>query len=107
MASITSPGIGSGLDVATLVEQLVIAEGAATAFRLDTQEAEALTELSAFGSLSGAEDLPPVPGYEFGRYIVNSYLENAPDVPIPEWSLLSAEEIFVISGYAGSRTSAK
>jgi uncharacterized protein YjaZ len=57
--------------------------------------------------LSGAEDLPPVPGYEFGRYIVNSYLKNAPDVPVREWSLLSAEEIFGASDYTGRRSMAE
>jgi flagellar hook-associated protein 2 len=56
MASIVSSGIGSGLDIDGLVKQLVAAEGAPTATRLNTQEAKLQAKLSAFGSLRGAID---------------------------------------------------
>ncbi len=54
MASITSLGIGSGLDIAGLVSQIVAAERAPTQTRLDRREAEALGKLSALGSIKGA-----------------------------------------------------
>lgn len=54
MASITSTGIGSGLDVQSLVQQLVAAEGQPTEFRIARQEARYQSELSAFGSLKSA-----------------------------------------------------
>ncbi len=54
MASITSPGIGSGLDINSLVSQLVDAEKTPQTTRLDTKEAELTARLSAFGTLKGA-----------------------------------------------------
>jgi flagellar hook-associated protein 2 len=54
MASIVSSGIGSGLDIAGLVKQLVTAEGQPAAARLDTQETDLQAKLSAFGSLRSA-----------------------------------------------------
>jgi len=54
MASITSPGIGSGLDINALVSQLVEAEKTPQTTRLDTKEAELTARLSAFGTLKGA-----------------------------------------------------
>jgi len=54
--SIASTGIGSGLDVATLVQQLVSAERAPTANRIDTLERKTKAEISAFGSLRSAFD---------------------------------------------------
>jgi flagellar hook-associated protein 2 len=54
MAQITSAGLGSGLDVNSLVSQLVAAEGQPRTVRLDRQEAEIQAQLSAFGSLKGA-----------------------------------------------------
>ena len=54
MASITSTGIGSGLDVSGLVQQLVAAEGQATEIRIAQQEARAQAKLSAYGSLKSA-----------------------------------------------------
>ncbi len=54
MASLSSPGIGSGLDVAGIVSQLVAAERAPTQTRIDRREAEALAKLSAFGTVQGA-----------------------------------------------------
>ncbi len=54
MGSLSSPGIGSGLDVAGIVSQLVAAERAPTQTRLDQREAEALAKLSALGTVKGA-----------------------------------------------------
>ena len=54
MAGITSLGVGSGLDLAKLVDDLIVAEGEATTLRLDTQEAATKTDLSAYGTVSGA-----------------------------------------------------
>ena len=54
MASITSAGLGSGIDVTGIVEQLVAAERAPTENRLNRQEAVAQAELSSFGTLKGA-----------------------------------------------------
>lgn len=54
MASISSTGIGSGLDVASIVSQLVAAERAPTQTRLDQREAVALSKLSALGVVNGA-----------------------------------------------------
>lgn len=54
MASISSPGIGSGLDVNTLVNQLVAAERAPGDARFNKVESETRAELSAFGALKSA-----------------------------------------------------
>lgn len=52
--SISSAGIGSGIDVNSLITQLVAAEGEATSNRLNLKEAEYLGDISAFGSLKSA-----------------------------------------------------
>lgn len=54
MASIVSTGIGSGLDIAGIVQQLVAAEGQPVESRLGQQEARVQSKLSAFGSLTSA-----------------------------------------------------
>lgn len=54
MASITSPGIGSGLDVAGLVNKLITAEGQPAANRLDRREAKLQAQMSALGSVKSA-----------------------------------------------------
>lgn len=54
MATITSSGIGSGLDIAGLVQQLVAAEGQPLEFRIARQEATIQAKLSAFGSLKSS-----------------------------------------------------
>ncbi|MDH3350136.1 MAG: flagellar filament capping protein FliD [Gammaproteobacteria bacterium] len=54
MPSIISSGIGSGLDIAGIVQQLVAAEGQPVATRLGLQEARAQSKLSAFGSIKSA-----------------------------------------------------
>src|SRR5262245_44915323 len=54
MGSITSSGVGSGLDVAGIVQKLVQAEGAPKSARLDTEEAKVQSKLSALGTLRSA-----------------------------------------------------
>ena len=54
MASIVSSGIGSGLDIAGIVQSLVAAEGQPVDARISQQEARAQAKLSAFGSLKAA-----------------------------------------------------
>lgn len=54
MPSIVSSGIGSGLDIASIVQQLVAAEGEPVNKRITLQESRAQAKLSAFGSLKSA-----------------------------------------------------
>jgi flagellar hook-associated protein 2 len=54
MGSIVSSGVGSGLDVASLVQQLVQAEGAPKTLRLNAEEAKVQAKLSALGTLRSA-----------------------------------------------------
>jgi len=54
MATLTSTGLGSGLDINSIVEQLVTAERAPTANRLTQREAKANEELSALGKFKSA-----------------------------------------------------
>jgi len=51
---VSAPGIGSGLDINSLVEQLVAAERQPAANRLNLAEARANTELSAIGRLKSS-----------------------------------------------------
>lgn len=52
MASLSSPGVGSGLDVHTMVTQLVAAERAPGDLRFNRIESKAEAQISAFGKLS-------------------------------------------------------
>ena len=54
MASIISSGIGSGLDIGGIVQQLVAAEGQPLETRLTLKESKAQAKLSAFGSLKSS-----------------------------------------------------
>ncbi|WP_083559270.1 flagellar filament capping protein FliD [Oceanococcus atlanticus] len=54
MPTITSAGVGSGLDINSLVAQLVAAERAPVANRLTRQESTIRVELSAFGQFRNA-----------------------------------------------------
>ncbi len=54
MPSITSTGVGSGLDIESLVTQLVSAESTPATKRLTKEEISLTAELSAFGTLKGA-----------------------------------------------------
>ena len=52
--AISSPGIGSGIDIGELVNKLVESEGANKSNTLNLKEAELQADISAFGSLKGA-----------------------------------------------------
>ena len=52
--SISSPGIGSGIDIGSLITKLVAAEGSAKNNRLTLREAEYQGDISAYGSLKSA-----------------------------------------------------
>lgn len=54
MATISSPGVGSGLDVNSIVTQLVAAERAPEQQRLTRQQSTIDTQVSAIGTLKGA-----------------------------------------------------
>lgn len=54
MAGITSTGIGSGLDIKSLVSSLVSAEQTPATKKLDKQEALLTTQVSSYGSLKSA-----------------------------------------------------
>ena len=54
MVSIASPGIGSGLDINSLVSQLLAAEAQAPTTRLDRREAALQVRLSGYGSIKGS-----------------------------------------------------
>ncbi|WP_019216890.1 flagellar filament capping protein FliD [Legionella tunisiensis] len=54
MASLTSSGVGSGLDVKAIVEALVQADITPAKNRLDKQEASYATQLSALGQIKSA-----------------------------------------------------
>ena len=54
MASFSSPGIGSGLDVHKMVTQLVAAERAPSDNRIDRFESTTQSQISAFGKISSA-----------------------------------------------------
>jgi flagellar hook-associated protein 2 len=54
MPSIVSTGIGSGLDIAGIVQQLVAAEAQPVEARIGKQEARAQVKLSAYGTLKSA-----------------------------------------------------
>ncbi|NND61470.1 MAG: flagellar filament capping protein FliD [Gammaproteobacteria bacterium] len=56
MPSITSPGIGSGLDIDQLVSQLVLFEGQPAQNRLNSREATFQAELSGLGTFRSALD---------------------------------------------------
>jgi flagellar hook-associated protein 2 len=54
MPTITSSGVGSGLDVSSLVGQLVAAERAAPERRISREDSRLTTEFSALASIKGA-----------------------------------------------------
>ena len=57
MASVSSLGVGSGLDLQTLVDGLVASEQQLRFGRLDTQEAIATERISAYGLLKSSVSL--------------------------------------------------
>lgn len=54
MASIVSTGIGSGLDISGIVQQLVLAEGQPVEARITQRESRTQAKLSGFGNLKAA-----------------------------------------------------
>jgi len=54
MVGVSSPGIGSGLDISTIVSSLVAAEIQPKTIRLDQREAGIQTEISSIGQLKSA-----------------------------------------------------
>jgi flagellar hook-associated protein 2 len=54
MATLTASGIGSGLDINGLLEQIVAAERTPTEKRLNIKEAQIQAKLSAYGTMQGA-----------------------------------------------------
>ncbi len=54
MSAITSTGLGSGLDIKSLVASLVSAEQTPATTILDTQQTKITTQISAYGSLNSA-----------------------------------------------------
>src|SRR5262245_57938818 len=54
MATLSSPGLGSGLDINGLVTQLVAAERAPIQAQITRRQTSVVTEISALGSLKGA-----------------------------------------------------
>ena len=54
MATLSAAGIGSGLDVNSLLEQIVAAERGPKESQLNSKEVKLQAELSAYGSLKGA-----------------------------------------------------
>ena len=54
MATITASGMGSGMDINSLVSQLVAAERGPVESRLNQREAKLQTQISAIGSFKGA-----------------------------------------------------
>ena len=54
MAVLSSPGVGSGLDINGLVEKLVAAERAPQQAQINRQQTSTVTTISALGSLKGA-----------------------------------------------------
>lgn len=54
MATLSSPGLGSGLDINGLVTQLMAAERAPVQAQITRRQTSVVTEISALGSLKGA-----------------------------------------------------
>lgn len=49
------------------------------------------------------ERIPRLAGYVIGREMALSFIANNPDVPVEEWSRMSAREFLDLSGYAPSQ----
>jgi len=103
MTSVTSLGLGSGLDLESLVSQLVAAEGTPEQLRISQQEAEFQAELSAIGSFSAALDTfnSALDGLadldSFGKRIATSSNEALFTATADENAVSSTHDIQVIS----------
>ncbi|MFK8029908.1 MAG: flagellar filament capping protein FliD [Gammaproteobacteria bacterium] len=118
---ITAQGIGSGLDVASIVSQLVAAEGQGGLLRIATREASLQSQLSSLGSLKSAlsqfqDALNPVKDIEqFRSRVTTSTNEEAFSASAGTNAVPSTYEIEVINlaeshklasdGYASPETS--
>ena len=92
MATISSAGVGSGLDVSSLVAQLVAAERTPVASSLARQQSGISLELSAFGQLSSAISS------------IDSALEGLEDVDALDGRSASSEDedVFTLSAAGGA-----
>ena len=121
MASITAPGVGSGLDINSLVTQLVAAEGGPASIRLAQREAATQAEISALGSLksslagfqSALQGLDTLSDFR-KRAAVSAdeerFTASATDAAVPatysvEVVKLAEAHKLASQGYAGSTTS--
>lgn len=86
MATISAAGIGSGLDVSGILEQIVEAERAPTENRLNLKEATLQAELSAYGTLKGAVSTFQT---SFGK-LTSAALFNSNKVSVSDSDVLSA-----------------
>jgi len=93
MATISAAGIGSGLDVSSILEQIVEAERAPTESRLNFKEASLQAELSAFGTLKGA-----VSSFQssFSK-LTSASLFNSSKVSVSDANVLSASTSSIAS----------
>lgn len=111
MPSITSPGIGSGLDIQSLVTQLVAFEGQPAADRLSRREAGFQATLSGLGTFRSAIDafhsaLTPLKDLgEFGGRIATSSDEEIFTVTADSDVTASDYSIEVISLAQGQKLS--
>lgn len=92
MATISSAGVGSGLDVTSLVAQLVSAESTPVASSLARQQSGISLELSAFGQLRSA------------IASIDSALEGLEDVDALDGRSASSEDedVFTLSAASGA-----
>jgi len=86
MATITAAGIGSGLDVNNILEQIVEAERAPAESRLDLKETNLQAELSAFGSFKSSVSLFQT---SLGK-LQSAALFNSSDVSVSNTDVLTA-----------------
>ncbi|MFZ5757650.1 MAG: flagellar filament capping protein FliD [Pseudomonadota bacterium] len=96
MAGITVSGIGSGLDIAGIVEKLVAAERAPEAARIQRSQSDTRLKLSALGTVGGAVS---------GLQSALAALRNA-DSFGARTAVSSDEDIFVATAAAGAQAGA-
>ncbi|MEO0972361.1 MAG: flagellar filament capping protein FliD [Pseudomonadota bacterium] len=95
--AITSLGTGSGLDLESLVNDLVNAEIAPQSFQLDQQEVALQTELSAVGTLRATLDNLALVLEDFTD--PNAFLERTSSSSNDELFTVSADQSAVASSY--------
>ena len=92
MPSIVSTGIGSGLDIAGIVQGLVEAEGQPVESRIFQQEARAQAKLSAFGSLKAV----------LAEFRDKLEAMKTPEKFLARKAVSGNEEIFTVSAGSGA-----